>query len=140
MNEQYLRQGDGYIAVYSITDPRSFQRLRNYIHTLKRLRNCDKVPLVVVGNKLDLFEERSVSTAEGVSLAREFDCPFYETSAANRINVDDIFCGVIRKIRQRKTEDSSSNFRVMKPKIKRLRKFIAEKFRGKLTQLRVLSQ
>lgn len=92
-----------------------------------------------MGNKLDLYGERTVSTAEGLSLARELDCPFYETSAVNRINVDDIFSGVIRKIRQRKHEDSPNNFTTMKPKIIRLRKIIGDKFRGKFTQLASLT-
>ena len=120
-----MRQGEGYLGVYSINDAHSFQRLRNHIRALHRLRNFEKVPLVIVGNKLDLFSERVVSTMEGVALAREFDCLFYEASAANRINVEDIFSGLIRQIR--KKEDSGKCGQKQK-KLKRFKTFISKKF------------
>lgn len=140
LHESYFHQGDGYIAVYSITDIRSFERLRSHIHTLRKLRNLEKVPIVIVGNKIDLFAERTVSTAEGISLAREVGCPFYEASAATTINVDDVFSGVVRKIRQKQNEDCANNFRAMKPKIKMLRKFVNRKFHNTMSHLRAFSQ
>ena len=96
---------------------------------LKEMKNFERIPLVLVGNKTDLFGDREVSTTEGLALARELGCPFYEASAANTINVDDVFSGVVRKIRQRRNEyiPSSLNFRFMKPKIKNFRKFISRK-------------
>ena len=47
--------------------------------------------MVLVGNKCDLEEERRVSPAEGLALAKSFGCPFFETSAKERVNVAEVF-------------------------------------------------
>lgn len=56
------------------------------------------MPMVLVGNKIDLEEQRQVSTREGVELARSFACPFFETSAKSRINVEEAFYECVREI------------------------------------------
>lgn len=130
MNEQYLRHGEAYIGVYSITDPSSINTLRKQIQTLKRLRGSEKIPLVIVANKLDLFNERQISTLDGIALAREFDCPFYEASAANRINIEDAFNVLVRQIDKLDETNSDGNNNVKKPKLKRFRKYVCKKIQN----------
>ena len=72
---------------------------------IDRVRNFEKVPIVIVGNKKDLEHKRQVSTKEGQLLANEFNCPFFETSAAVRHNVDEMFVEVIRCIRWKEKDD-----------------------------------
>lgn len=45
-----------------------------------------------------------VSKEEGLALAREFSCPFFETSAAFRYFIDDVFHAVVREIRRKEKE------------------------------------
>ena len=47
---------------------------------------------------------RQVSTHDGQMLASQWDCPFFETSAALRLFVDDTFHGIIREIRKKEKE------------------------------------
>ena len=48
--------------------------------------------MVVAGNKCDLPNEaKLIPTAKGKQLAKDFNCPFYETSAKENINVSAIF-------------------------------------------------
>lgn len=54
------------------------------------LQDAEDVPMVLVGNKSDLEEERVVGTDQGLSLANEFHCTFIETSAKAKINVSDV--------------------------------------------------
>ena len=56
--------------------------------------------MVIAANKCDLDSERQVSRAEGLDLAKCFGCPFYETSAKARINVEDSFYRLVREIRK----------------------------------------
>lgn len=59
----------------------------------------NKVPMVLVGNKCDLEEERMVSRAQGMELSQEWGGkPFYETSARFKINVDEVFYDLVRQI------------------------------------------
>ena len=68
-----------------------------------QVRAADHVPVILVGNKVDLESEghRTVSPEEGQDLARKFGCRFLETSAAHRRRVDDVFHALVRDIRSR---------------------------------------
>ena len=105
MREQYMRGGEGFILVYTVTEKRSFQEIRRFKEMIDRVRNYEKVPIVIAGNKKDLEHKRQVSTKEGEIMAKEFGCPFFETSAALRHNVDETFEEIVRCIRQKENED-----------------------------------
>ncbi|KAK6539765.1 Ras GTPase [Orbilia ellipsospora] len=100
MREQYMRTGEGFILVYSITSRTSFEEISQFQSQILRVKDKDFFPLVVVGNKCDLETDRQVSTQEGRSLAESFGCPFMETSAKARINVDECFYELVREIRK----------------------------------------
>ncbi|KAF3907482.1 hypothetical protein AA313_de0200353 [Arthrobotrys entomopaga] len=123
MREQYMRTGEGFILVYSITSRTSFEEISQFQSQILRVKDKDFFPLVVVGNKCDLETDRQVSTqgeypysltnpssrlkmysntqrTEGRSLAESFGCPFMETSAKARINVDECFYELVREIRK----------------------------------------
>ncbi|XP_036371559.1 GTP-binding protein Rit1 [Megalops cyprinoides] len=104
MRDQYMRAGEGFIISYSITDRRSFQEARQFKQLIYRVRRTVDTPVVLVGNKSDLTHLRQVSVEEGRGLAREFQCPFFETSAAFRYYIDEVFAALVRQIRQREAE------------------------------------
>lgn len=101
MRDQYMRCGEGFLICYSVTDRHSFQEALEYRKLIQKVRASEDTPLVLVGNKFDLQMQRKVTTEEGKSLARQFGCPFYETSAALRTYVDDAFHTLVREIRAR---------------------------------------
>lgn len=104
MRDQYMRCGEGFIICYAITDRRSFEMAAECRKQIERVRCTESVPMVLVGNKCDLESMRQVSTEEGQALARQMNCPFYETSAALRHFVDDVFHTLVREIRRREKE------------------------------------
>lgn len=101
MREQYMRSGEGFVIIYSITDRQSFREVSQAKKQIERLRRSEDIPMVLVANKTDLESKREVTTEEGQALAQEFDCPFFETSAALRQFVDDVFHSLIRQIRRK---------------------------------------
>lgn len=58
----------------------------------------EKVPVILVGNKVDLESEREVSLSEGRALAEEWGCPFMETSAKSKTMVDELFAEIVRQM------------------------------------------
>ncbi|XP_050514192.1 GTP-binding protein Rit1-like [Diabrotica virgifera virgifera] len=104
MRDQYMRCGEGFLICYSVTDRHSFQEALEYKKLIQKVRASEDTPLVLVGNKFDLHVQRKVSTEEGKSLARQFGCPFYETSACLRTYVDDAFHTLVREIRKKERE------------------------------------
>ena len=66
---------------------------------MRRVKRGDPI-FMLVGNKCDKTYEREVSKEEGAQLARQFGCEFIETSAKQRINVDEAFSSLVREIRR----------------------------------------
>lgn len=100
MREQYMRTGEGFLLVYSITSRQSFDEILVFQQQILRVKDKDYFPIIVVGNKCDLESDRQVSEADGENLARSFGCKFIETSAKSRINVDNAFYDIVREIRR----------------------------------------
>lgn len=61
MREQYMRTGEGFLLVYSITSRQSFEEIMTYQQQILRVKDKDYFPIIVVGNKCDLEKERAVS-------------------------------------------------------------------------------
>lgn len=100
MREQYMRTGEGFLLVYSVTSKNSFEELMTYYQQILRVKDSDYVPVFLVGNKADLTdEERQVSFEEGVKMGKQFHAPFLETSAKQNINVEDAFFGLVSLVR-----------------------------------------
>lgn len=68
----------------------------------------DPVPIVLVGNKSDLQNSRTVPKVQAVKTSEEWGCvPYYETSARTRENVDEVFTNLCRQIIRK---DQSKNW------------------------------
>jgi len=103
MQDQWIREGKGFLLVYSITSQQSFNEMKNFHRNILRTKDMDKVPLVIAGNKCDLRTEsgeNQVSVADANKLAKEWGCPHYETSAKDKINNEECFYQVVREIRK----------------------------------------
>ena len=102
MRGQYIRNGDGFICVYSITSRSSFDEMNYFKEEIRRTKEGDSVPMIIAGNKCDLETERQVIKTEGEELAKYFNCIFRETSAKSAVNVEVTFYDVVREIRKNK--------------------------------------
>ncbi|KAI2659200.1 GTP-binding protein REM 1 [Labeo rohita] len=69
---------------------------------LRRIRQAENIPIILVGNKSDLVRSREVAVEEGRACAVVFDCKFIETSASLHHNVHELFEGIVRQIRLRR--------------------------------------
>ncbi|XP_027147546.1 ras-related protein Rap-2a isoform X3 [Larimichthys crocea] len=98
MRDLYIRNGQGFILVYSLVNQQSFQDIKPMRDQIIRVKRYQQVPVVLVGNKVDLEEEREVSPSEGQALAEDWGCPFMETSAKSKTMVDELFAEIVRQI------------------------------------------
>lgn len=108
IRDQYMRTGQGFIIVYSITSKASFEEVKQFREHVVRVKDSNKVPIVLVGNKLDLEDEsREVSKEEGRELAQGWGVPWMETSAKERIRCEDAFFEIVREIRKSQAASSA---------------------------------
>ncbi|CAG7836180.1 unnamed protein product [Allacma fusca] len=98
MRDLYMKTGQGFVLVYSITTQSTLSDLHELREQILRVKGEDKIPMVLVGNKCDLENERAVGIEEGSSLADKFGVSFFEASAKSRINVNEIFTDLVKQI------------------------------------------
>src|SRR5208282_6192442 len=53
---------------------------------------------VIAGNKCDLASQRAISSAEGLTWARTRGMGFMETSAKLKVNVEETFALIVRRV------------------------------------------
>ena len=108
MLDSYIRQARGYILMFSITSRESFDKLEKYLTKIIRVQDSslEEVAVVIVGNKCDLEEMRKVSTEEAEAYAESKQLAYVETSAKERINVDECFYGITKLIKDQ--QDSAT--------------------------------
>jgi len=107
MQDQWMRDGKGFLLVFSITSRRSLDEARVLREKILRCKDAEKVAMVLVGNKCDLKNERQVEYNDGLDLAKQWGCPFFETSAKLQLNNESCFHELVREIRKfdRENED-----------------------------------
>lgn len=94
-----MRDAQGFLLVFSITSLSSLQELAELRSQIINVKNDPYVPIVLVGNKSDLEEDRMVSRSRAFALSQEWgSVPYYETSARRRQNVTEVFVDVCRQI------------------------------------------
>lgn len=101
MRDLYMKNGQGFVLVYSITAQSTFNDLMDLREQILRVKDTDDVPMILVGNKCDLEDERVVGKEQGLNLARQFNSAFTETSAKQKINVHEVFHDLVRQINRR---------------------------------------
>lgn len=127
LRDQWIRDGEGFVLVYSISSRSSFTRIQRFHNQIQRVKESsssspiypgspispispsEPVPIMLVGNKCDRVTEREVSTQEGHALARELGCEFVEASAKNCVNVEKAFYDVVRQLRRQRQQRSSAS-------------------------------
>jgi len=99
MQDQWMRDGQTFILVYSVTDRKTFEQIKPLHLKLCRAQDADRVPMILAGNKCDMEPQRKVRTEEGLALAKELGCPFLETSAKDLINHEECFYETVRELK-----------------------------------------
>ncbi|CAM36362.1 R-RAS related [Caenorhabditis elegans] len=100
MREQYLRTGSGFLIVFAVTDRNSFEEVKKLHELICRIKDRDDFPIILVGNKADLENERHVARHEAEELAHRLSIPYLECSAKIRKNVDEAFFDIVRLVRK----------------------------------------
>jgi small GTP-binding protein len=92
-----IKDAEVCVIVYSVTSQVSFNEAEKYRNKVIQFSGGRPTRVVLAGNKCDL-PDRSVTKAAGEELARKWGCEFFETSAKENLNIEDLFHAALRTI------------------------------------------
>uniref|UniRef100_A0A672RC41 NF-kappa-B inhibitor-interacting Ras-like protein 2 n=2 Tax=Sinocyclocheilus grahami TaxID=75366 RepID=A0A672RC41_SINGR len=96
----YLTFADGFVLVYSIDSKESFKRVEALKKDIDRCRDKKEVTIVVVGNKLDLQDQRRVDSEAAQQWARQEKVRLWEVSVTDRRTLIEPFVHLASKMTQ----------------------------------------
>ena len=93
----YYRDAQYALLVYAVNNADSFNEVQSWYKGL--VTNCSQMPnIVLIGNKIDLEAERSITKEQGQQLAQQLKAEYYEISAKmDKPGVDAIFEKIAHK-------------------------------------------
>ncbi|MHA1966422.1 MAG: Rab family GTPase [Candidatus Hodarchaeales archaeon] len=89
VRSQYFLYSRGAILVFDLTRTSTLYALDKWFDDL--IKRAGEIPLMVIGNKVDLEEQIEVDTYEAESIAEKFNAKYVETSALTGAGVEDTF-------------------------------------------------
>jgi small GTP-binding protein len=90
LHRPYFNGADGMLLVYDVTRSSSFSNVNNWYSTAVKY-GLSGIPRVLIGNKIDLKDEKKIIIPMADHLSQKLNAPFYETSALTGENVTEIF-------------------------------------------------
>lgn len=84
MRDVYMKNGQGFLLVFSITSPSSLAELYGLREEILRIKDKEDVPIVIIGNKADLEDQRAIPRTKAFSISQQWGAPYYEASARTR--------------------------------------------------------
>jgi GTPase SAR1 family protein len=109
MLDQWITLASGFLLVFAINDLETFEALEVKVKRIEK-NEANKLPIILVGNKCDLEDQRKVSRQKAEDFAKTIGARYYETSALNDLNgnVKVVFqeCGAMILNKNNKKDDT----------------------------------
>ncbi|MFQ5837553.1 MAG: Rab family GTPase [Thermoplasmata archaeon] len=99
LKEAYFEGAQGVLAVCDLTRPDTLDDLHTSLSTV--LRITGRIPVVIVGNKVDLQDQMQVREQDVAAFAKTHSCPYKITSAKTGENVRQAFRNIAKQFVRR---------------------------------------
>ena len=99
-----IKTADAIVLMYAINNQKSFENIPGWIESIREVKGND-FPIILIGNKCDLEEERKIQKEEGEKIAENYGFHFYETSNKDGTNVDEVVMDLVTKVIENKKKN-----------------------------------
>ena len=100
-----IKKAHGIIIMYDITDKSSFDSIPEIIKNIKEEKG-DDFPMILIGNKKDLEQDREIKKEEGEDLASKNGIEYFEISNKEGINIQEAGFSIVNKILETRKDDN----------------------------------
>jgi len=122
----FIKRADGIILMYDITNRESFDTISKWRKDIMDYKEKD-FPVILVGNKNDLEDQRQVQKEEGENLAKEFNFKFFEVSNKDGTNIEESSRELINTILSKESiEIKPKSVKLSKKKLKKRNCFFSK--------------
>ena len=104
ITKNFYRNADGVMFIFDVTKEKTFENIKNWLLDSEENSNNANFKKILVGNKIDLKEERVIDSERIKNFANKKELKFYEASAKEGTNVDFIFNEIATLILEDKSE------------------------------------
>ena len=123
LTHNYYKKCDGIIIVFDVSNKESFDKINYWVKSIHDNKDSTKnIKQVIVGNKIDLENERQISKEEAEKMASSYSLKYFETSAKENIGINEFMLNLITDILQKndkeKNEDNE-NIQLEKEKLEK---------------------
>jgi small GTP-binding protein len=114
-----IKGSQGIVLTFDLTKKSTFKSLDAWLNDIKE--NSNEVPVVIFGNKCDLFEKYEVENEEAKKFAKDNNLQYFETSAKQNVNVQEGFNAIAKLAYEKYSGNNSLDLN--KPKQKSEKRF-----------------
>ena len=114
ITRSFYRQANGVMLVYDVTKKDSLNKLEAWIESINENAHSNVVKYLIA-NKTDLVEDRVISTEKGNAYAEKHEMKYFETSAKDKLNVNEIFDSITRDLLESSSEGPNQSVLLKKP-------------------------
>ncbi|XP_053320941.1 EF-hand calcium-binding domain-containing protein 4B [Spea bombifrons] len=112
ITKQFFRKADGVIVMYDITSKDSFTAVRQWLSSVEEAAG-ENIPILLLGNKVDIEKEREVPCGLGEHLAKDYNFMFYESSASSGHNVKESVVHLARILKEQEDKVKEKTVRLL---------------------------
>ena len=99
----YYKSAHAIIILYDITQKASFDHIRNWITEIDKFGK-QGVLKVIVGNKLDMENNRKITKEAAENLALKYGIKLWEVSAKDNTNIEEMFLDTIKTLLEKNSK------------------------------------
>ena len=107
--QKYYEKADGIILMYDITNSESFDNIINWTRDIRK-NASENLIIYLIGNKVDLIDDRKINIEKGRKIASDERMKFIEVSCKWNLNISDIVYCLVYDMYLMEKEDEKINF------------------------------
>ena len=97
----FYKQAQGIIIAFDVTNEESFRNVNSWMESIAKHGQAN-VAMLLVGNKCDLSDQRKIYEAEAQALAKQNNMRYYDVSAKENQNIDQVFSVIMEEVASRR--------------------------------------
>lgn len=94
----YYKYSNAVLIIFDYTKITTFNKISDWIEESRNFIKNKSIPLILIGNKIDLVENREELKSKARQLAEQYNFPFFETSALTGEGIDELFTYLISNL------------------------------------------